>query len=194
MTHIPTLPKNNIATLKIVNFETQIQAARKRKNASGVLFPFSFFFFAVQTEPNWSVSLRLGKKPKATNAEQQSEIRGHLGAWRGGERGWRKKGRSRSWCPWLPSPLPSRPRFLSLSCFLLLLHLSFKCSCNANLLQLSSSFFPSSESSKDLLAFLALVIFCFFYEGFDAFRVLSVVFVLLLALHCKAGILCSELL
>ncbi len=162
MTHIPTLPKNNIATLKIVNFETQIQAARKRKNASGVLFlfPFSLFFFAVQTEPNWGVSLRLGKKPKATNAEQQSEIRGHLGAWRGGERGWRKKGRSRSWCPWLPSPLPSRPRFLSLSCFLLLLHLSFKCSFNANLLQLSSSFFPSSESSKDLLV-LSVV----FYEG-----------------------------
>jgi hypothetical protein len=82
MTHIPNLPKNNIATLKIVNFETQIQAARKRKIASGVLllFPFSLFFFAVQTEPNWGVSLRLGKKPEATNAEQKSEIRGHLGA------------------------------------------------------------------------------------------------------------------
>jgi hypothetical protein len=49
-----------------------------------------------------------------------------------------------------------------------------------------------------LLVFLALVffVFCvfFFNEGFDAFRALSVVFLLLLALHCKAGILCSELL
>jgi hypothetical protein len=81
MTHIPNLPKNNIATLKIVNFETQIQAARKRKNASGVLllFPFSLFFFCCSNGAQLECELTIGEKTRGNECGAEKRDSGALG-------------------------------------------------------------------------------------------------------------------